>query len=280
MDNDKIWPSKYKAATVISINLDAEFRWFGQYPDLKQSSLTALTVMAKNGTNHGLPRMLDLLNKYNVRATFFVAGAFAERYPEIVKNIDTQGHEIASLGYESENMAMCTPTEQEEIIKKSKTLLEETVGHPVLGFRAPDGELSNETLQLALKNEFKYSSNLFSDFEPFLYQVSETQAIPELPLSWALVDLPYFIASFGPVQPAGQNRISNYHDVLDNWKWEIQGYQQLGGCAVMQFNPQVIGNLGRLKIFELFLDYITGDDEMWIAPANEIMAQFMGVAND
>lgn len=267
------WPYQFESACVISINLDAEFRWLGQYPDLKDDDMKALTVMAKNSTTNGLPRMLALLKKHAVKGTFFVSGAFAKHYPTVVSTIAAAGHEIASLGYQDENMALLTQQQQQEKIVAAKTIIEKIIGTPIHGFRAPDGELTEETLELAKAAGFDYSSNLFSELKPFKYPLKNEDSITEIPLSWALDDLPYFIANFEPVQPAGQNRISNYQDVLTNWKYEIKGYNELHGCSVLQFNPQSIGNLGRLHIFDEVLGFVATQKNIWTATAQEVAQQ-------
>ena len=81
-------------------------------------------------------RLLDLLRKYNVKATCFWLGFFAERYPDLVRRCAAEGHEIASHGY-AHILAFKSGREKfREDITRSKSILEDIIQKPVLGFRA------------------------------------------------------------------------------------------------------------------------------------------------
>src|SRR6056297_1832009 len=83
--------------------------------------------------------ILNLLDKYQIKGTFFILGWIAERLPDLVKEIHTRGHEIASHGYSHRlnSQDLFLENELYDDIKRSKDLLENIIEEPVIGYRAP-----------------------------------------------------------------------------------------------------------------------------------------------
>lgn len=105
--------------------------------------------------------ILELLEKYKARATFFTTGKVIKRYPEIVKKIYNQGHEIASHGYSHQLLSKITPQQFEAEMRQAVELTEKTIGKIPKGFRAPCLSLNKRThwaLPILAKLEFKYHS--------------------------------------------------------------------------------------------------------------------------
>lgn len=73
-----------------------------------------------------------------------------------------------------------------------------------------------------------------------------------------------------PAEPGGQDRISCYRNVLDNFTREFEGSHKFGLCIVFMFYPQVIGSPGRIQILESLLKNITEHEDVWIATGEEI----------
>ncbi len=92
---------------------------------------------------HGI---LDILAASNVRATFFVLGWVAERYPGVVKAFLTEGHEVASHGYRHRLLYNMSREEFREDTQRSKGILEDLSGVPVVGYRAASYSIIRETL--------------------------------------------------------------------------------------------------------------------------------------
>lgn len=108
--------------------------------------------------------ILNLLSKHNTKATFFTLGCIAEKYPELIKNISSQGHEIASHGYTHTPVWNHSHDEFENEIRKTNKLLEEITGKKVIGFRAPYASLNHKTAWMLdiLKSEgIKYDASMF-----------------------------------------------------------------------------------------------------------------------
>ena len=108
-------------------------------------------------------RLLDILVKENVRATFFVLGWVAERHPELVRRIAQMGHEVSSLGYAHELISAQTPERFREDVRKAKTVLENILAQPVLGYRAPSFTITDETswaLRILVEEGYFYDSSV------------------------------------------------------------------------------------------------------------------------
>src|SRR5207248_473096 len=91
-------------------------------------------------------RVLALLDDYRVKATFFVLTWNAERHPEVVRRIADAGHEIASHGYRHRLIYDQSPAEFRDDIMRSKKILEDLIGEPVWGYRAPSFSLTASSL--------------------------------------------------------------------------------------------------------------------------------------
>jgi peptidoglycan-N-acetylglucosamine deacetylase len=115
--------------------------------------------------NQGMPRLLDLYEKYDVKATFFYTGHIAKMVPEVVKMAHKAGHEIGSHGYThnvSEAFDVLTFGEQVEHLNKSKRILENIIGEEVISFRAPAARVNNDTLRALIETGFKVDSSVSS----------------------------------------------------------------------------------------------------------------------
>lgn len=108
-------------------------------------------------------QLLDILRRYKTKATFFVLGWNAEHYPELVKRIESEGHEIASHGYFHRLVYQQTLQEFYDDVKRSKEVLEDITGKKVLGFRAPSASITSDTIwafDALQKLGFRYDSSV------------------------------------------------------------------------------------------------------------------------
>lgn len=109
-------------------------------------------------------RLLDLLRRYEARATFFVLGWVADRYPLLIRTIAAAGHEIASHGWDHRRITQQTPQAFRESVHRTKAALEDLVGESVDGFRAPSFSIVRGhewALEVLLEEGYVYDSSLF-----------------------------------------------------------------------------------------------------------------------
>jgi len=108
-------------------------------------------------------KILELFEKNNVKATFFTLGYIAEKFPDLIKEIDNRGHEIASHSYAHLDIRKVTKSKFEEDLKKSIDILENITGKKILGFRAPYFSIDKKSFWAIeiLSKYFKYDSSIF-----------------------------------------------------------------------------------------------------------------------
>lgn len=119
--------------------------------------------IAKQVDEDGLPRLLDLYDKYEVKSTFFVLGQLAELKPNIVKQIVAHGHEVGSHGYQHDyRSAFDVMTFEEQIaeLRHSKNLLEQIGGQKVVSFRAPALRVNSYTPKALCEAGFRFDSSV------------------------------------------------------------------------------------------------------------------------
>lgn len=177
------------------LTFDLEFwhnsQWLKKYLPPDRNSLADYTQESTRS-------LLNLLEKYQVQATFFVLGQLAEKYPDLVKIIAQAGHQIASHGYSHQSLQELDENSFEKEIRLTNQLLERITGSTVKGFRAPNFSLNQQTkwaLKILEKYNFQYDSSLFPLRTP-LYGAKQTPlAIHQI--SDGLIEVPLAIYQLG-----------------------------------------------------------------------------------
>jgi len=109
-------------------------------------------------------RLMEILSRHGTRATFFVLGWVAERTPELIREIERGGHEIATHGYSHVPVTEMTPTAFEEDLRRSLEAVGRLVRGNIMGYRAPSFSIVRKTLwavDIMVKRGIKYDSSLF-----------------------------------------------------------------------------------------------------------------------
>lgn len=143
--------------------------------------------------NEGLPLLLELYKKHQVKATFFVTGDIAAQFPAIARMIVDNGHELASHGYShADNMAfdILPYHAQLEELRKSKQLLEDLSGQEVVSFRAPALRVNRYTPRALLDAGFKIDSSIASQRADMMFSFGALKKLNRL----SAPRLPYFCA--------------------------------------------------------------------------------------
>ena len=113
-------------------------------------------------------KITDLLSEHSTKATFFILGWIAERHPDLVKSLAQEGHEIASHGYGHELVHTQTPDQFREDVRRSKQILEDLIGLPVVGYRAPSFSIRPETewaIPVLIEEGYQYDSSIYNRFQ-------------------------------------------------------------------------------------------------------------------
>jgi peptidoglycan/xylan/chitin deacetylase (PgdA/CDA1 family) len=195
-----------KFAICLTIDFDAMSSWLAL-----GLATPAYTSRGEFGARVGVPRLLSLLEKYQIQATWFIPGHTIDTYPEIAKEISRRGHEIAHHGYCHENPAKLSQNEENDILLKGMKSIQSVTGGTPAGYRSPAWDVSANTLKLLRDNGFKYDSSLMGDdYRPYkcrindnpltdrAFEFGEEIDIIEFPVSWSLDDWPHFEYVFSP----------------------------------------------------------------------------------
>ncbi|MDF1547126.1 MAG: DUF3473 domain-containing protein [Bacteroidales bacterium] len=183
-------------------------------PDIK-SSITVdledgINILMKDQFNILMPPteravintdiLLDLFEKHETKVTFFILGEIAHAFPELIKKIDSFGHEIGAHGYRHDQLFKLTPEEVATDISKSKRVLENIIGKPVLGYRAPAFSIIPENawaLEIIAEAGFKYDSSIVPiKMKRYGWKEFEKQIIRlQLPNNFTLIEVPIPVVS-------------------------------------------------------------------------------------
>ena len=165
--------------------------------------------------------LLDLFRRHRVEATFFVLGWVADRFPDLVKEIERQGHEIATHGYSHRLLTLMRPEEFKVDLHRSLEVLAKSTSQKVLGFRAPSFSVTRETLwavDILKEAGIRYDSSVFPvQFHPE-YGIADAELGP-YQLAEGLTELPMSVAElFGRRVPCcGGGYFRLYPYALTRW---------------------------------------------------------------
>lgn len=276
------------------VDIDAVAGWLGSYggedsPDDISRGLFAGEV--------GIPRLLKLFKKYNIKATFFAPGHSIETFPKEMQMIVADGHEIGAHGYSHENPIAMTPKQEEDVLLKSVDLIKQLTGKKPTGYVAPWWEFSNVTNEILLKHGFKYDHSLMhNDFMPYYVRVGdkwtrinysldakewmkplvrgEETDLLEIPANWYLDDLPpmMFIKkspnSFGFVSP---------RDIEQMWIDQFDYVYREYDYAVfpMTIHPDVSGRPQVILMQERIIEHINKHEGVRWACMDEMANNFL-----
>jgi peptidoglycan/xylan/chitin deacetylase (PgdA/CDA1 family) len=261
------WPDGVRAAACFTFDLDAESPILFEHPE----SAAWLDVMSHQayGSRTGIARILRLLDRRRIRATFFIPGYSAERWPAICRSIRDAGHEIAHHGYLHEG-AHSADADQDAWIVRGLAALDEVLDVRPTGFRAPNWELTFETPAILVRHGFLYDSGLMDADHPYLLATTEAPGaatIVELPGHWALDDWEAYNYLPGIT---GSGVISSPADVLARWTLELEALVGEGGMFMLTNHPFISGRASRAVALEQLIARAREIDGLWIATAAEI----------
>jgi peptidoglycan/xylan/chitin deacetylase (PgdA/CDA1 family) len=245
-----------------TFDFDAEEVWIGEDP--ANADRPGVLSQGTYGAKVAVPLILALLERHEIRATFFVPGRVAERHPGRVREILAAGHEVGLHGYTHRSPATLPREEEEAELVKAKAILEDLGAEPA-GYRSPSWEFSSHTVGLLAAHGLRYSSNFMDDIRPYRH---EGTGLVELPVQWILDDAPHFWFSGAD----WAKKISTTAEVDAIWRAEFEGIRALDGAFVLTMHPQIIGRPGRLGFLDAFVGWVRGHDGVRIATCAEIAA--------
>jgi peptidoglycan/xylan/chitin deacetylase (PgdA/CDA1 family) len=183
------WPNHARVAVLLTFDDDT------QAPLLRDGTTSPTALSASDyGAQTGTPRLLEILDRHNVPATFFVTGVDSLIHPELVPEILKSGrNEIGIHGWIHEYPpGLDSAAEEERLLDKAIARISSLTGKKPAGYRAPSWAFSSATMDLIRKKGFVYDSSLGSSELPYkILQHGQDTGVVELPIDWTLTETPY-----------------------------------------------------------------------------------------
>ncbi len=219
------------------------------------------------GAQQGVFNLLELFRRYQVKATFFIAGWDAERYPYAMEAIARDGHEIAASGYLHEDFSRLNADEQTEVLERSEEILGRIFGQKPIGFRAPDRLLSRETRALLASRGYRYDSSYCDDDRPYAVDLGDGKRLAELPIHEPWFDRPYY----------ERHRTSRAftESMLD----EFDATYGVGGLFTLGIHPRGDWGSGRglrVRALEPIVQSFREHPRTWLTTCGEIAEWVLG----
>jgi peptidoglycan/xylan/chitin deacetylase (PgdA/CDA1 family) len=216
------------------------------------------------GARRGVWNILEMLERKQILATFFVCGITAEKYRETIKQVSERGHDVAGFTYSYDNVWSLSAQQEAEIIDKSIAAIEGATGKRPLGWRCPDFELSNNTLRLLAERQFVWDSDLLNSEVPYLLDV-EGSEIVEIPASmWTYDKHIYYLPS-----PRGSAR-----ELFEIWTDEFDVLYDESAerpkLITLSCHPFLIGRPAPLAELEGFLNRASDRSDVWFATCSQV----------
>jgi peptidoglycan/xylan/chitin deacetylase (PgdA/CDA1 family) len=258
------WPDGRRAAFALSFDVDAESAILAVDPGYA-SRLSTMSHQAY-GPKVGVPRILRMLAREGLDATFFVPGLTVDRYPATVEQILAGGHELGHHGYCHKPFHLFDEAGRRREIERGLASFERVAGVRPDGFRAPWWELSEDAPDLLAEYGFSYDSSMMDDDRPYLLATS-TRCLAELPVHWMLDDWEQY--AFLPEPDVG-SVIESPAKVLDLWLSELDALAAEGGLFVLTCHPFLSGRASRVAVLERLIAHARAIEGLWMTTLGEI----------
>lgn len=239
-------------SVLLTFDVDAESLWLARDPE--SANKPVWLSQGTYGPREGIPRILALLDRFDIPSTFFVPGVVVEWHRAAISSVVDAGHEIGHHSYTHTWAEKLSVEQERDEMAKGMEILEKLTGKRPRGWRSPAAEFTRNTVGLLEEFGFEYSSNMFDADSPYLLKDGErTTSIIEFPFAWLLDDAPFWLYS---------NRLQGRSmaapsAVLETWTREFDGLaEEEGRCLVLGMHPQVIGRPSRMWVLRKFVEHV------------------------
>ncbi|HEY8565815.1 MAG TPA: polysaccharide deacetylase [Beijerinckiaceae bacterium] len=219
------------------------------------------------GARVGSPRILKLLERHGVPATFFMPAVAALITPDEPRAVVSAGHEIGIHSWIHEFNSTLPFEAERDLTLRARDVLTKLSGVEPIGMRTASWDFSPGTLRIIREMGLLYDSSLMADSEPYeLVEAGEATGIIELPVEWIRDDAIYFnmdrMSGLRPYTPPDA--------VFDIFRRELEGAHAEGGLFVLTMHPHVIGQRSRIWIVDEIIRHAKALGGAWFATHAEV----------
>ena len=250
-----------KMPVILTFDIDGETLW--RCRDPKNAERPVILSQGQYGPETAMPRILKLLRRHGVHATFFIPGFTAEEYPDMVREIAAQGHDIGNHSWSHTYPDNMDGREQEEReYHDCSDILEKLTGRRPKGYRSPAWEFSPYSIDILEKmGDIEYSSNMMNTEEiRYLTVNGRKSRLVELPIHWVLDDAAFWLYSvrtpgkcMQPLAAVAEYWREEFDAILEEFQEQVAEKGDSDICFVLTCHPQIIGRPAKVKLLDRFV---------------------------
>jgi peptidoglycan/xylan/chitin deacetylase (PgdA/CDA1 family) len=255
----KSWPNGARVAVLLTFDDDT------QAPLLRDGTTEPTALSASDyGAQTGTPRLLEILDRHQVPATFFVTGVDSLIHPELIPSLLKSGrNEIGIHGWIHEYPpGLDSAAEEERLLDKAIARISSLTGKKPAGYRAPSWAFSSYTMDLIRKKGFVYDSSLQSSEVPYrILAKGVDTGVVELPIDWTLTETPYLGA---------QGHMPSPDLLFQLYKQEFDGAYKEGTVFVLTLHPYLSGHRAPMQHLDDLITYMQSKPGVWFTTGEEL----------
>ena len=268
MPQQSFWPGGARLAVSLSLMFEAGGQPISgaagpisepikdELPDLPTNAFFAY------GPNEGIPRILDLMDKHQVKVSSFMIGQAIEKAPDVAREIVRRGHEAAAHGRTWQNSYAMAPDEERRFIGDSAETIERITGVKPVGWNAYWLRNSPNTLDILQGLGFQYHIDEPSRDEPFIVPLAKGDFVT-VPYTLHMNDLSSF-------PPEGWNPIAYEAALKDEFDQLYEEGEHRRRMMVISMHDRISGHANRVRVLDRFLTYARSKPGVWFARKDEI----------
>ena len=258
----KSWPGGARCAVALSFDADHD-----TIP-LRDSDQSPMRIsQGQYGSRQGVPRIRAVLARHGVPATFFYPAVSALIYPEEVRAVADEGHEIGIHSWIHEANTSLPPGVERDLTFRATDVLERLSGRRPVGIRTASWDFSVNTLDIIRELGLLYDSSLMADDDAYELEADNVPTgIVELPPEWIRDDAVYFnFVRFSALRP-----YTPPSAVAEIFKAELDGAWQEGGLFLLTMHPHISGHRSRIGLIEQVIEHAKRLGHCWFATHEQI----------
>ena len=262
------WPGNARVAVALSFDVD------NASATLARGVLNYEVISrGEYGAVDGLPRILRLLEKHKVPASFFLPAVSAALHPNMVRDIQASAlqHEIGVHGWIHELLpALNNEAEEQRLLDQAIAYLTKVTGRRPVGYRAPSWQFSQWTPGQIKAAGFLYDSSLMASDDAYEILIDgKPSGMVELPIERILDDFPYFGGNADGSNPAPAA-------VYEVFQSEFDVAYEEGGLYVLTMHPHIMGHRSRVALLDRLIQHMKNKPGVWFATHEQVARYVKG----